>query len=148
MKFEVCYQSTLIIGSIQPPEVCKMLWLISNQCRPWSDCFYSLIWDYIVAHNHLNKYLGQMSCNMIFPTMWYVRPAKAQTSLRISAVWSEPLLVAWIFYECLATDRTSFEVPKLKRRLHRPVWVYTCQNATMLEISCHASNTARVKPIF
>ena len=29
-----------------------------------------------------------------FPTMWYVRPAKAQTSLRIPADWSEPLLVA------------------------------------------------------
>ena len=30
----------------------------------------------------------------------YVRPAKAQTSLRICAVWSEPLLIAWPFYEC------------------------------------------------
>ena len=26
------------------------------------------------------------------PTMWYVPPAKAQTSLHIRAVWSEPLL--------------------------------------------------------
>ena len=34
------------------------------------------------------------------PTMWYVRPAKAQISLRIRAVWAEPLLVTWIFYEC------------------------------------------------
>ena len=41
-----------------------------------------------------------MSRHMRFLTMWYVRPAKAQTSLRICAVWSEPLLVAWIFYEC------------------------------------------------
>ena len=24
---------------------------------------------------------------MRFPTMWYVRPAKGETSLRISAVW-------------------------------------------------------------
>ena len=37
---------------------------------------------------------------MRFPTMWYVRPDKAQISLRIRAVWSEPLLVAWIFYDC------------------------------------------------
>ena len=29
---------------------------------------------------------------MRFPTMWYVRPAKSQISLCISAVWSEPLL--------------------------------------------------------
>ena len=34
------------------------------------------------------------------PTMWYVRPAKPQISLRICTVCSEPLLVAWIFYEC------------------------------------------------
>ena len=35
---------------------------------------------------------------MRFSRMWYVWPAKAQTSLRICAVWPEPLLVAWIFY--------------------------------------------------
>ena len=39
-----------------------------------------------------------MSSNMRFPTMWYVRPAKPQISLRICAAWSEPLLDAWIFY--------------------------------------------------
>ena len=37
---------------------------------------------------------------MRLPTMWYVRPAKPQFSLRIHAVWSEPLLVAWVFYDC------------------------------------------------
>ena len=31
-------------------------------------------------------YLIQMSRDMRFPPMWYVRPAKAQTSLRIRAV--------------------------------------------------------------
>ena len=36
-----------------------------------------------------------MSRGLRFPAMWYVRPAEAQTSLRICAVWSEPLLVAW-----------------------------------------------------
>ena len=35
-----------------------------------------------------------MSHDMKFPTMWYVRPAKAQTSLRTRAVLSERLLVA------------------------------------------------------
>ena len=37
-----------------------------------------------------------LSHDMRFQTMWYVWPAKAQTSLRIQ---SEPLLIAWIFYE-------------------------------------------------
>ena len=82
---------------------------------------------------------AHLSHDRRFPTMWYVRPAKAQTSLRICAVWSEPLLVAWIFFERSATDWTSCRVSKLKRRLHRLVWVYTCQNATLLEITCHGS---------
>ena len=38
--------------------------------------------------------LSDMSRDMRFPTMWYVRPAKAQTSLRICAVLSESSLVA------------------------------------------------------
>ena len=80
-----------------------------------------------------------LSHDMRFPTMWYVRPAKAQTSLRIRAVWSESLLVAWIFYECKANDWTAFGVSKLKRRLHRLLWVYTCQNTTLLEITCRGS---------
>ena len=50
--------------------------------------------------------------------------AKPQISLRICTVWSEPLLVAWILYECKATDWTSFGVCEL-------VWVYTRQNATL-----------------
>ena len=60
---------------------------------------------------------------MRFPTMWYVRPAKAQTSLHIRAVWSEPLLVAWIFYDCKATDWTPFGVYKLKRIETAQAWL-------------------------
>ena len=74
-----------------------------------------------------------------FPTMWYVRPAKPRTSLRIRAVWSEPLLVAWLFYDCWATDWTPFGVSKLKRRLQRLVRVYTCEKVILLEISLHSS---------
>ena len=53
----------------------------------------------VVQGDLINKMLKQIRRDMRFPTMWYVQPAKAQTSLRILAVWSEPLLVAWIFYE-------------------------------------------------
>ena len=72
-------------------------------------------------------------------TMWYVRPAKPQISLHIHTVWSESLLVAWIFYECKATDWKPFGVSKVQRRLAMSVWVYTCQNATLLEITCRGS---------
>ena len=86
--------------------------------------------------NSLNNHLSQC---MRFPTMWYVRPAKPQISLRKCAVWSEPLLVAWVFYDCYASDWAPFVVAKLKRRLQRLVWVYTCQNVTLLEITCTGS---------
>ena len=39
----------------------------------------------------------------------------------------------------LSTDRTSFGISKLKRRLQRLIWVYTCQNPTLLEITCQGS---------
>ena len=80
-----------------------------------------------------------MSQCMRFPTMWYVWPAKPQISLRIRAVWSERLLVAWVFYDCKATVWTSFGVSKLNRRLRRLVWACTCQNVKLLEISCCSS---------
>ena len=35
-------------------------------------------------------------------------------------------------------------VSKLKRRLHRLVWVCTCQNATLLEITCRGSNLTHI----
>ena len=78
------------------------------------------------------SYCYNKSCHRIFPTMWYVGQAKAQTSLPIHTVWSVPLLVPWIFYEYQATDWTLFGVSKLKRRMYRLVWVYTCQNGTLL----------------
>ena len=47
-------------------------------------------------HEHaiLSRCTYNVSRDMRFPTMWYVRPAKAQTSLRLCAVCSELLLVA------------------------------------------------------
>ena len=80
---------------------------------------------------------SEMSRDMRFPTMWYVRGAEPQISLCIGAVWSEPMRVVWIFYQYLATDQTAFWVSKPKRSLQRLVWVYRCQNATLLVNTCH-----------
>ena len=72
-----------------------------NSRGKWSE-----VWFYLLTyapHLQLNQeHCYQFCCllktymsrNMRFPTMQYVRPAKAQTSLRIRAGWSEPLLVA------------------------------------------------------
>ena len=63
-----------------------------------------------VQENVVNK---KLSHDLRFPTMWYVRPAKAQTSLRIRTVWSEPLLGSWIFSDYYANEWTPFGVSKL-----------------------------------
>ena len=47
----------------------------------------------------------EMSRDMRFSTIWYVRSAKAQTGLRICADWSEPLLVAYSLTVKLLTER-------------------------------------------
>ena len=91
------------------------------------------------SRNSRREHCSSLSQCMRFLTMWYVRPAKPQISLRIRAVWSEPLLVAWVFYYCSATDLTPFGVSELKRRLQRFVWICTCRNATLLEITCTGS---------
>ena len=117
------------------------------QAYSWGVCPKFLIAGSFLFFNHihlliealLRQLFYKLSHDMRFPTMWYVWPAKPQTSLRIHAVWSEALLVAWIFCDCQATDRTSFWCSMFKRRLHRLVWDYTCQNTTLLEITCPGS---------
>ena len=47
-----------------------------------------------------------------------------------ASVWSE--LVAWVFNDCYSTNWTPFGISQLSQL----VWVYTCQNATFMEITC------------
>ena len=57
----------------------------------------------------------------------------------LRAVCLELLLGAWISNEYETSDWTTFGVSKLNMRLHRLVWVYTCQNTTLFEITCRGS---------
>ena len=86
------------------------------------------------ANWHVHRRAFERGSDMRFSTMWYVRPAKTQISLRIHAVWSELLLVAWILYAYYAIDWTSF------RRLHRLVWVYTCQAVSLFLLLTYFSD--------
>ena len=54
----------------------------------------------------------------------------------LTRAFASYLNILWVLSYWLYTI-WSFQ---LKRRLHRLVWVYTCQNATLLEITCHGSN--------
>ena len=47
---------------------------------------HDILEEEILDHEDTPMKHDKMSCDMRFPTMWYVRPAKAQTSLRIGAV--------------------------------------------------------------
>ena len=47
---------------------------------------YILNWHTCSSEQITTKQWRQMSCDMRFPTRWYVRPAKPQISLRIGAV--------------------------------------------------------------
>ena len=44
------------------------------------------------------------------------------------------LNILWVL--SYSTDWTPFGVSKLQRRLHKLVWVYTCLNSTLFEITC------------
>ena len=77
-----------------------------------------------------------MSCGMGFPTMWFVRTAKPQISLRIRTVWSEPLLVAWIFYSVKLLTEHHLEFLSLKGGCTgSSESTLTSQNAALMEIT-------------
>ena len=69
------------------------------------------------------------------------QPAHTRSLIR---AFASRLNILWV----LSNDWTSFGVSKLKRRLHRLAWVYTCQNTTLLEITCHGSYTHTTSTIF
>ena len=62
-----------------------------------------------------------MNHGMRFPTMWYVRPARAQTSLRVRAVRSEPLLVSYLEYSMRVKLLTGHHLEFLSLKVG-----YTC----------------------
>ena len=57
------------------------------------------LWKRVLSRALYNNYMSQC---MRFPSMWYVRPAKPQIRLHICAVWSESLLVTWVFYDWIS----------------------------------------------
>ena len=115
--FLLCFRARLFIDALWSPAgkgLTSWLSFVVSNCElvtfPFSGIL-GQVWYLIVsipdlctltyfAHNQQRwKYTNMSKC-MRFPTMWNVRPAKPQISLRIRAVWSEPLLVTWVFYDC------------------------------------------------
>ena len=73
-----------------------------------------------------------LSHGMSFPTMCYVRPTKAQTSLCIR------------YFKLLTEQNLVFL--SLIGGYTGSSWVYTCQNATLFEITCRGSFQVKLSP--
>ena len=54
---------------------------------------------------------------------------------RLIRAFISRLIILWL----LSYWPNIIEVSKLKRKLHMLVWVYTCENTKLLEITCHGS---------
>ena len=108
-----------------------------------------------------------ISCLLFWQTFSEFQPWKSMSYLRTERekCWKFYWASAWDFQQCGMWDQQSLRSAcayaqsdqslcwsldysmniklltehQLKRRLHRLVWVYTCQNATLLEITCHGS---------
>ena len=90
----------------------------------------SLFWK-----NLLNEARHEISSNVVCATSKASdQPGHMRSLIR---AFASRLNILWLL---IATDWISFGVSKLKRRLHRIIWVYTCQNATLVEITCLGSN--------
>ena len=116
--------------------------------------WYDYQFKYTRIINHLKQIIWLENTTLIELTVVYKCYQEEVTRLLIStSQWA----CAWDFQQCGMCDQqrlrafasrlstlwllswTPFGVSKLKRRLPRLVWVYTCKNATLLEISCTGS---------
>ena len=95
----------------------------------------SMIWGgscFFWKHRYEQRH--KISNNVVFATS-KASDQSAHTRSLIRAFASR-LSVLWLLSHWLNTIGVS----KLKRRLQRLVGVYTCQNTTLLEITCTGSN--------
>ena len=90
-----------------------------------------------------NEPRREISNNMICATSKDSdQPAHTRSLIRAFASRLNSLCVL-----CYWLNIWSFGNSKLKRRLHRLVWIYTCQNTTLLEITRHCFYKSSWYPI-
>ena len=113
---------------------------ISLQINQSSDCYcvykkrFELFKCWIFQLMSYNKIepVHEISNNLVCATSKAPdQPAQTRSLIR---AFASRLSILWLM---LATD---WAPSKVKRRLQRLVWVYTCQNVKFLEITCGALN--------
>ena len=120
-------------------------------CRPETPKPVHVLWQTVKNHlkcciiQHFIRAALFVKTNLIFKernepwhkisnnVLWATRKASDQPGHTHSLIraFASPLNILWVLSYWMNIIRVS----KLKRRLHRLVWVYACQNATLLEIS-------------
>ena len=120
---ELLYHSHFVCVSLKPLQnwdrIIPYFWFKSAR-----RCIWATTWDF-------------QQCGM-----WdqqRLRPACAYAQSGQSLCWS----LEYSMNFNLLTEQ-HLEFLRLNRRLHRLVWVYNCQNATLLEITCHSSFCMRI----
>ena len=84
----------------------------------------------------LNEPRHEISNNVVCATSkGSDQPARTLSLIR---AFASRLNILWVLRYLL--NMIDFGVSKLRRRLHRLVWIYTCQDTTLLEITCRGSN--------
>ena len=119
------------------PKMSGLIWIwVQTNCNSYQqmtlgDKRAQCAWFFSFINNNIIEPRHEISNNVVCATS-KGSDQPARSLIRTSAV-------AWISYVYWATDRTSFGFFKLNRRLHRLVWVYSWQNAALLEITCCGS---------
>ena len=137
-------------------DFCKLLELLAAQAKPLYNCcstyrvLPSLYVHNTLPHRHthtedvhplyhcLNERQHEISNSVVCVTS----KASDQPAHKCSLIraFASSLNIQWVLSYWLNIIWSFL----LKRRLHRLVWVYTCQNATLLNITCRGSNTKGV----
>ena len=117
----------------------------SQPKSPWKCCYIIKI-SFFLHWISLNKMASAVNfwmwaatwdfqqCGMCYQQT--LRPAYPYGQSALIRAFARCLNILWL----LSYRPTSFGVSKLKKRLHRLVWVYLCQKASLLEITCCGSN--------
>ena len=128
--------------------ICCFLWTytcyLDSLTIPRCFALYSLITSTYINRLTPSKY--HMGRDMRFPTMWYVRPAKAQTGMRMRTVWDQSHCKS-LEYSLTVNLLTKFHLELLS------LTTMGCtgssestlvKNVTLLEITCHGLHKAYI----
>ena len=126
-KFHFCLKSC---GGYSAVSAMLLFWFASN-LEKFVRNIWTSSWD--IGTYCITEPWHEISNNVVCATSKASdQPVRMHSLIRACSC---RLNILWV----LSSWQTSYGISKLKRWLHRLVWVYTCQNSTLSEIACHGS---------